>query len=99
METKTYEHLIQDFLEKNTTQETLFTGLASEFGEVMSERVKETRNQMEKSKEILDELSDVLWYVTSIANSRGYTLGQLMIDNYLKLEKRSTQGKKEKKDG
>jgi len=98
METKTYEHLIQDFLEKNTTQETLFTGLASEFGEVMSERVKETRNQMEKSKEILDELSDVLWYVTSIANSRGYTLGQLMIDNYLKLEKRSTQGKKEKKD-
>ena len=98
METKTYEHLIQDFLEKNTTQETLFTGLASEFGEVMSERVKETRNQMEKSKEILDELSDVLWYVTSIANSRGYTLGQLMIDNYLKLEKRNTEGRKEKKD-
>ncbi|QBQ72802.1 nucleotide pyrophosphohydrolase domain protein [Roseobacter phage CRP-7] len=98
METKTYEHLIQDFLEKNTTQETLFTGLASEFGEVMSERVKETRNQMEKSKEILDELSDVLWYITSIANSRGYTLGQLMIDNYLKLEKRSTEGKEEKKD-
>ena len=98
METKTYEHLIQDFLEKNTTQETLFTGLASEFGEVMSERVKETRNQMEKSKEILDELSDVLWYVTSIANSRGYTLGQLMIDNYLKLEKRSTEGKEKKKD-
>lgn len=98
METKTYEHLIKDFLEKNTTQETLFTGLASEFGEVMSERVKETRNQMEKSKEILDELSDVLWYVTSIANSRGYTLGQLMIDNYLKLEKRSTKGKEEKKD-
>jgi len=98
METKTYEHLIQDFLEKNTTQETLFTGLASEFGEVMSERVKETRNQMEKSKEILDELSDVLWYITSIANSRGYTLGQLMIDNYLKLEKRNTEGKKEKKD-
>ena len=98
METKTYEHLIKDFLEKNTTQETLFTGLASEFGEVMSERVKETRNQMEKSKEILDELSDVLWYVTSIANSRGYTLGQLMIDNYLKLEKRSTQGK-EKTNG
>jgi len=98
METKTYEHLIQDFLEKNTTQETLFTGLASEFGEVMSERVKETRNQMEKSKEILDELSDVLWYVTSIANSRGYTLGQLMIDNYLKLEKRNTEGKEKKKD-
>jgi NTP pyrophosphatase (non-canonical NTP hydrolase) len=98
METKTYEHLIQDFLEKNTTQETLFTGLASEFGEVMSERVKETRNQMEKSKEILDELSDVLWYVTSIANSRGYTLGELMIDNYFKLEKRSTEGKEEKKD-
>jgi NTP pyrophosphatase (non-canonical NTP hydrolase) len=98
METKTYEHLIKDFLEKNTTQETLFTGLASEFGEVMSERVKETRNQMEKSKEILDELSDVLWYVTSIANSRGYTLGELMIDNYFKLEKRSTEGKEEKKD-
>jgi len=98
METKTYEHLIQDFLENNTTQETLFNGLASEFGEVMSERVKETRNQMEKSKEILDELSDVLWYVTSIANSRGYTLGQLMIDNYLKLEKRNTEGKEKKKD-
>jgi len=98
METKTYEHLIRDFLENNTTQETLFNGLASEFGEVMSERVKETRNQMEKSKEILDELSDVLWYVTSIANSRGYTLGQLMIDNYLKLEKRNTEGKEKKKD-
>jgi NTP pyrophosphatase (non-canonical NTP hydrolase) len=93
MDSKLYERLIKDFVEKDTTQETLFAGLSSEVGEVLGERVKETRNSLEKSTEILDELGDVLWYITVIAASRGSSLGQLMINNYYKLEQRKITGK------
>lgn len=93
MDSKLYERLINDFIEEGTTQETLFAGLSSEVGEVMSERVRETRNNLEQSKEIIDELSDVLWYITAIAKSRNSSLGQLMIHNYYKLEERKVNGK------
>lgn len=93
MQSSMYERLIKEFFEKGTTQETLFTGLASEVGEVMSERVSETRRGTEKTTEILDELSDVLWYVTTIANTRGVTLEDLMAHNHDKLSKRKLYGK------
>ena len=96
MESKLYERLISDFIEEGTTEETLFTGLSSELGEVMSERVNETRKKINCTTEILDELSDVLWYIAAIAKTRGSSLGELMIHNYYKLEKRKINGKEVK---
>lgn len=94
MQSEVYNHLVSGFFEKGTSQETLFTGLASEVGEVLSERVKETRKGEKKTAEILDELSDVLWYVNAIANTRGYTLDALMKHNINKLEDRELNGKR-----
>ena len=61
MKTGIYNSVAMQFVEKGTTDEILFTGLASEVGEVMSERMREVRKGEERTKEIMDELSDVLW--------------------------------------
>ena len=93
MQGSLYQRLAKDFLEEGTTQETLFTGLAAEAGEVMSERVSETRRGTDRTVEIVDELSDVLWYVTTVAHSRGYSLEHLMKHSINKLEARELNGK------
>lgn len=89
MQTKDYQNIIRGFFEEGTTQETLFNGLASEVGEVMSERVAETRRGEWRTEEILDELSDVLWYVATIAAHRGSSLEKLMDHNVNKLSERN----------
>ena len=86
--TELYNDFVMDFFEEGTTDEILFSGLASEVGEVMQERTREVRKGENKTKEILDELSDVLWYVTVIAHKRGCSLKELMSHNYTKLELR-----------
>lgn len=83
-----FEYETRKFIEEGTTEETLFLGLASEVGEVMQSRVKETRKGMECTAEILDELGDILWYVTTIAQARGYSVADLMTDVVQKLETR-----------
>jgi NTP pyrophosphatase (non-canonical NTP hydrolase) len=93
MQSEEYQRVIKTFLEEGTTEETLFTGLAAEVGEVMSERVKETRTGAERSEEILDELSDILWYVATIASARGSSLEDLMTHNTCKLITRTLYGK------
>lgn len=42
---------------------------------------------------ILDELSDVLWYVAAIAKDNALSLEQVMRHNLNKLEKRALNGK------
>jgi len=96
MKTELYNQMVMDFFEDGTSDETLFTGLASEVGEVMSERMKEVRKSMTRTEEIIDELSDVLWFVTVIAKQRGSSLKQLMTHNINKLENRKLNGKKGK---
>lgn len=93
MQNNQYQNLVADFFEKGTTQETLFTGLSAEVGEVMSERVSETRRGTDCTEEILDELSDVLWYITTIAATRGSSLEKLMNHNINKLVDRKLHGK------
>ena len=80
MDSKQFQYEIARFFEEGTTEETLFLGLASEVGEVMQSRVKETRKGLECTAEIADELGDVLWYIAIIAQSRGYSLGDIMQD-------------------
>jgi len=89
MDTKEFQHEVARFFEDGTTEETLFLGLASEVGEVMQSRVKETRKGLECTAEIADELGDVPWYVATIAQSRGYSLGDIMQDVVDKLTVRS----------
>jgi NTP pyrophosphatase (non-canonical NTP hydrolase) len=96
MKAELYETLALEFLEKGTKDETLFTGLASETGEIMSERVKELRTGMSSSEEIVDELGDVLWYVTMLANRMGSSLEEVMKSSIEKLEDRALNGKKGK---
>lgn len=86
-----FEYRIKRFFEEGTTEETLFAGLASEVGEVMQSRVKETRKNMECTAEILDEIGDVLWYICAIAQSRNYSLEEVMKDVIEKLSKRDNQ--------
>jgi NTP pyrophosphatase (non-canonical NTP hydrolase) len=93
MQSEEYQRVIKTFLEEGTTEETLFTGLAAEVGEVMSERVKETRTGAERTDEIVDELSDVLWYVATIANARGSSLEEIMTHSTCKLISRTLYGK------
>ena len=80
MDSKQFQYEIARFFEDGTTEETLFLGLASEVGEVMQSRVKETRKGLECTAEIADELGDVLWYIATIAQSRGYSLADIMQD-------------------
>jgi NTP pyrophosphatase (non-canonical NTP hydrolase) len=94
MQTKVYTNQISQFFEKGTTQETLFTGFASEVGEVMSERTTEVRKGEKRTVEIIDELSDTLWYLTMIARTRGYTLEEVMKHGVAKLEDRKVNGKR-----
>jgi NTP pyrophosphatase (non-canonical NTP hydrolase) len=87
------EEMLHKFEEEGTDNQILFTGLASEVGEVMSERMKEVRKGIDRTAEIKDELSDVLWFVSMIAKKRGYTLRDLMLHNINKLEDRIINGK------
>jgi len=89
MDSKEFQHEIARFFEDGTTEETLFLGLASEVGEVMQSRVKETRKGLECTAEIADELGDVLWYVATIAQTRGYSLADIMQDVVDKLKIRN----------
>lgn len=93
MQSNQYQNLIRKFFEEGTSQETLFVGLSAEVGEVMSERVSETRRGTERTNEILDELSDILWYVATIAEQRGSSLEHLMNHNVNKLVERDLFGK------
>jgi NTP pyrophosphatase (non-canonical NTP hydrolase) len=51
---------------------------------------------MSSSEEIVDELGDVLWYVTMLANRMGSSLEEVMKSSIEKLEDRALNGKKGK---
>lgn len=64
-------------------------GLAGEAGEV-ADIIKKSqyRNGRLDRKRIREELGDVLWYLTAIADEMGVSLEDLAIANVEKLEKR-----------
>ena len=94
--TAIYEELAAMFEYEGTPEEVLMAGLSSEVGEVQAEWLKERRKDRldsDRTEELLDELSDVLWYVSRIANRRGTNLEALMRRNIIKLEERELNGK------
>lgn len=73
--------------------EYLALGLCSEAGEVASvfkKLIRDSNSQMteEVRAKILDELSDVLWYVTRLTDELGLTMSELGVFNQIKLEDR-----------
>jgi len=88
MKTELYEHLALSFYtEGHRHHKQLLDGLMEEAKEVLSAN---------SNKKLADELGDVLWYVTIIAYQAGYSLEDLMMKNYNKLELRQLNGKETK---
>ena len=95
--TEVYEELSAVFEYENTPLPVLVAGLCSEAGEVAAEWLKEAwddRPHTDTTEAMLDELSDVLWYVTRLAARKGATLESLMRRSLIKLEDRQLRGKK-----
>ena len=93
MNTDVYENIaLQFFNPGHRHYNDLVTGLREEAAEVRDAIHLGTR------KEVLDELSDVLWYVTVMANYEGSSLSEIMKINYEKLESRRINGKKFNKE-
>ena len=89
MRSDLYETIaLQFFTPGHRHHDDLVTGLREEAAEVNSAIHLGTR------KQVLDELGDVLWYVTVMANYEGSNLSEIMKINYEKLEKRAINGKK-----
>lgn len=77
-------------------------GITGEAGEVSDKIKKLIRDKgykggwIESDKDREDialELGDVLWYVATLANDIGFTLEQVAMLNYFKLQKRKEQNK------
>lgn len=76
-------------------------GLASEAGEVAGKVKKVLRDaagklDLEQAHKIIDELGDVMWYVTCIVDDLGFTLEEVIERNQAKLlgrvERNTIQG-------
>jgi len=73
-------------------------GLCGEAGEVADKIKKVLRDNdgyfdEEKSKEIMFELGDVLWYLSSLADDLGFTLEEVAQANIIKLADRAKRNK------
>ena len=87
MNTKLYEDLAMQFYDNNKDHRHynyLFNGLEEEAKEAAEAKTDE---------DTVEELGDVLWYVTVIASKMGVSLETLMKQNYYKLERRQVVGK------
>ena len=86
MNCQLYEKMALDFYKPgHRYYESLFQGLREEVEEVI---------EAETSENVLDELGDVLWYITIIASGLGASLDEVMMRNINKLEMRELKGKK-----
>jgi NTP pyrophosphatase (non-canonical NTP hydrolase) len=66
----------------------LMAGLASEVGEVLGKFKKEIRDEVDNTDVIIDELGDVLWYVSRLADEYGIPLSEVAEANQWKLSDR-----------
>jgi len=89
MQGNLYETIaLQFFKPGHRHHKDLAKGLREEAEEV------EDAIQMGTRSQVLDELGDVLWYVTIMASHEGSNLSEIMKINYNKLEQRALNGKK-----
>jgi NTP pyrophosphatase (non-canonical NTP hydrolase) len=72
-------------------------GLSNEAGEVLGKIKKAWRDDgmtitPERKAAIIDEMGDVLWYVSQLANELGVSLGEICENNMKKLLDRKARG-------
>ena len=105
-ETMTYDRAIREMSEYKLREVSNMSyavmGLTGEAGEVANAFKKVIRDHQgvvsaEVRDDIVDELGDVLWYVTAIAHELGFTLEEVAIRNNFKLEERYKNGKQRTK--
>jgi NTP pyrophosphatase (non-canonical NTP hydrolase) len=85
MKKELYERLAMDFFtDEHRNQTRLEVGLVEEANEVLVAPTTEN---------LKEELGDVLWYITAMAHQQGWTLSDIMTENYHKLERREAFGK------
>ena len=70
--------------------EYLMIGLMNEAGEVGGAYKKEIRDDINNRDLIIDEMGDVMWYLTNLCRVYDITLSQLMDKNIQKLISRMT---------
>ena len=75
---------------KRREKEYLMLGLMNEAGEVGGAYKKEIRDRVDNTDLIIDELGDVLWYLTRLCDVYGVEISELMVNNMDKLFNRMT---------
>ena len=75
---------------KRREKEYLMLGLMNEAGEVGGAFKKEIRDRVDNTDLIIDELGDVLWYLTRLCDVYDIKISELMVNNIDKLFNRMT---------
>ena len=76
---------------KRREKEYLMLGLMNEAGEVGGAFKKEIRDRIDNTELIIDEMGDVLWYLTRLCDVYDVKLSELMINNMDKLFNRMSE--------
>tara|TARA_R100000458_G_C8264365_1_gene239579 strand:+ start:1649 stop:1969 length:321 start_codon:yes stop_codon:yes gene_type:complete len=76
---------------KRREKEYLMIGLMNEAGEVGGAFKKEIRDHVDNTELILDEMGDVLWYLTRLCDVYDIKISELMVNNIDKLFSRMTK--------
>jgi len=75
---------------KRREKEYLMLGLMNEAGEVGEAFKKEIRDRVDNTDLIIDEMGDVLWYLTRLCDVYDIKISELMVNNMDKLFNRMT---------
>ena len=76
---------------KRREKEYLMIGLMNEAGEVGGAFKKEIRDHVDNTELILDEMGDVLWYLTRLCDVYDIKISELMVNNMDKLFNRMSK--------
>ena len=76
---------------KRREKEYLMLGLMNEAGEVGGAFKKEIRDHIDNTELIIDEMGDVLWYLTRLCDVYNIKLSELMVNNMDKLFARTSK--------
>ena len=80
---------------KSREKEYLMIGLMNEAGEVGGAFKKEIRDNINNKDLIIDEMGDVLWYLTRLCDVYDVKISELMMNNINKLLGRMTPEERE----
>jgi len=76
---------------KRREKEYLMIGLMNEAGEVGGAFKKEIRDRIDNTDLIIDEMGDVLWYLTRLCDVYNVKISELMVNNMDKLFERMSK--------